>query len=100
MNIPKCAIELLRQAADEASNNSCNDYYVDDTRENRKFIIDMMKYFEEEDFDIDDNLGEDDQIYTTDWMVLDYIAHLVEEANTPKPKKKYSKVGLPGGSFR
>lgn len=78
--IPKAAIAALQQAADEMSNNTCNDYMIEDTKENRKFLVDMAKHFDEEDFDIEDAIT-DDGLYTTDWMVLQYVADLVEEAN-------------------
>lgn len=78
--IPKAAIVLLRDAADQVSNNTCNDYAIPDTPENREFIIDMMKYHNDDEFDIDQAISSG-QLYTLDWMVLDYIAYLVEAAN-------------------
>lgn len=82
IKIPASAIALLKQAADEMSNNVCNDYSVEDTPENRKFITDMMAHMaDDEEYDVSEHIY-NGEIVTYDWMVLEYIAHLVAEANS------------------
>ena len=78
MKIPKEFIKVIRQAADEMSNNGCNDFEVSDTPENRKFIKAMNKQCCDEDGQ-ELNISDDGQIYCYDWIVLDYIARLLEK---------------------
>lgn len=69
--------DLLELASDEFSNNGCNDHYLENTPKNRKFVKNMNKWA--------DNLWEDkeeieitkDGILTTDWLIMDYCAHLL-----------------------
>ncbi len=77
MKIPKEFIAVIRQAADEMSNNGCNDYEVSNTPENRKFVEAMNKQcLDEEGQKLQISKG---KIYCYDWIVLDYIANLLEK---------------------
>lgn len=76
MKIPKEFIAVLRQAADEMSNNGCNDFEVSDTPENRKFVKAMNeKCTDEEEL----HISSKGKIYCYDWIVLEYIADLLEK---------------------
>lgn len=76
--IPREALIVLRQAADEMSNNGCNDFYLSDTPEHRKFITEMMTNRSNDVFDIEECIYKG-KIIATDWMILEYIAELLEQ---------------------
>jgi len=79
MKIPQIAITLIKDAADQMSNNICNDYYIADTPANRKFLIELNRWNDDEDFNIEDAVDGHKRLFCTDWMVLEYIAHLLEQ---------------------
>lgn len=66
------ASRLLRLAADEFSNNGCNDFYLEDTPENQKLVRQMQK-----DEGIDDPetiFCHDGRIISIDWMLMGYLS--------------------------
>lgn len=75
MKLPKSVIPLLKTATDQMANNTCNDYRIPDTPENRKFIEAMHQW----NGDSEGYIAKDGWIYTMDWFVLGYITHLVEQ---------------------
>ena len=73
-------VAILKYAADQMSNYSCNDYFIPDTPENREFLIALHVWADDEAFEIEDAVH-GNNLCCMDWMVLDYIAYLVEEEN-------------------
>ena len=81
MKLPKSVIPLLKQAADNLSNNICNDYFIPDTKENRDFLIALHEWNGDGDeFNIEDQVHRG-QLFCMDYSILAYIAHLVEKAS-------------------
>ena len=66
---------LLESAAEELQRNSCNDYPITVTPENRKSLIRFIKKVGEDEDNTDHLLKQVDggTVYFLDWMVLDYF---------------------------
>ncbi len=79
MKIPLCVIDVIEQAADEMANNTCNDYVLPNTPENREFITSMNDRMSDE---TELTISKDGKkIYTYDWMVLSYVAKLIKDSH-------------------
>jgi hypothetical protein len=59
---------LLKKASNEFSNNGCNDFYIDDTPENRAIIKAMYQ----EPYICDTCEGK--KIITDDWWLMSHLA--------------------------
>jgi hypothetical protein len=70
----KAAARLLNDAADEFSNNICNDFYLENTPENRELVQKMQT---DEHMDEDLNFSEG-KILTYDWILMRYLARKLE----------------------
>lgn len=74
----KFIADMLDFAASEFSNNSCNDYIIPATDENKKFMIDLYNDMSDESDakeEIDNLAEEKDEIYAFDWMVMKYLSN-------------------------
>lgn len=78
LELPRAVVPILEQASDDLANNTCNDYFLDDTPENRRFMQDLLKWNGDDEMKLQVHKG---QIATYDWLVMAYIAHLVESAS-------------------
>lgn len=75
---------MLKEAAEEYSNHSCNDMDIPNTDENKKMLIRMVN----ETYDPRDAVEEIENIesckkktlYTYDWMLMEYLAGRCKEA--------------------
>lgn len=72
----KFIADMLDFASSEFSNNSCNDYIIPASDENKKFMIDlsndMMGMDAEE--EVERIVDEKDEIIAMDWMVMKYLS--------------------------
>lgn len=72
----KFIADMLDFASSEFSNNSCNDYIIPATDENKKMMIDlsndMMGIDAEE--EIERIIEEKDEILAMDWMLMKYLS--------------------------
>lgn len=74
-NIKEILADVLEMASDEFSNNTCNDYQIEDTPANRKFVTAMHESCcdpEDDEIQVRDGM-----IQTTDWLVMSYGAKLL-----------------------
>lgn len=80
------AAEVLEMASDKFSNHGCNDYTLSDTPLNREFVSAMNKWSGLTGEDAEPHVSSDGKIYTQDWEVMSYCAHLLKaeaEDSTP-----------------
>jgi hypothetical protein len=69
----RLAAQMLELASEEFGNHGCNDFPMDDTLLNRSFISAMNQWAGLEDF----APAQNGKIYTQDWLVMSYCAHLL-----------------------
>jgi len=74
-------IKLLGMASDEFSNHTCNDFKLDTTSENIQFIKDMeiVDGGDTEEFKLFCLTDDGKEIYSEDWVLMDYCCNLLEE---------------------
>jgi len=78
-NYLKLASKLLKLASSEFSNNGCNDFYLDDNKENRDIVWQMYEEgFDEEAFDIEDHLHKG-KLIVPDWLLMIFISKKLGE---------------------
>ncbi len=71
------AARFLRDASDSLSDNSCNDFYLENTPDNLLFAREMIAasdYPDEEPRIVRNGT----KIYVKDWIVASYLADLLE----------------------
>jgi hypothetical protein len=66
------AARFLRNMSEDLSNNSCNDFFLDNTPENLAFARAVY------DGDEPHLVSGGTRIYLADWLVADYLARLLE----------------------
>ena len=73
--------DLLEIASDEFSNHGCNDYELDNTPENRELVKSMEIWNSLEEWAENGlNISKDrTKIYTQDFFLMSYFAHLAKE---------------------
>jgi len=71
----KLIIELLELASCEFSNHTCTDFEFDNTEENRNFVREVDKYYDED----CETEEEDEKIYIDNWLLMDYCADLLKK---------------------
>ncbi len=68
--------KFLEDLSDSLGNNSCNDYILPDTEENRRMLIEA--YDEEDDFDIKNCIYKD-KLMTYDFIIVGYLRRKLKE---------------------
>ncbi len=77
--------DILKEASDEFSNHSCNDYKLSNTPEHKELLIELAKwngdeeYLEEQIEAIENN--DKKTLYTYDWMLMRYLSEKCAEAS-------------------
>jgi len=71
--------KLLEMAADEFSNHGCNDFDLPNTPENNALMVAAEKWNSENDFAEFGLTQDSDKIYTSDYFLMSYFAHLARE---------------------
>jgi hypothetical protein len=66
---------LLETCSDELSNNSCNDYPIQITEENRQAVEDLIDAIGMDQDHCDSMMEQvaEGKVYFQDWMILDYL---------------------------
>jgi len=83
MNLDKPTLEALISILDDAAQtlscNGCNDYYLNDTPQNRAFVEKVNKVCcgDDEDFDVASLVHKGKIIYN-DYMIAGYLRRLME----------------------
>lgn len=72
------AAEVLELASDTFSNNTCNEFEIEDTLLNRSFVISMNIWAGRNPEDAAPYVS-NGKICVADWMVMSYCAHLLKE---------------------
>jgi len=75
-NIFLIAADLLQIASDEMSNAGCNDYYLEDTPENREIVLAAQKEKDPENTNI---CIKDKDILTSDDLLAEYCAKMLRK---------------------
>jgi hypothetical protein len=72
---------LLDYAADVLSNRSCNDLHIEDIPEHRELIEKAYRWsglLADQDSFVP-NIGKDGSLVTYDYLIMEYLAHAIEE---------------------
>jgi hypothetical protein len=81
--------KLLEMASDEFSRHGCNDFELPNTPHNRMLVEAMERWNSVKQFEAEGlNISEDGRtIYTMDWFLFSYFAHLARELAAPPPER-------------
>ena len=81
----KMLVEFLEDLYNRLTNESCNDFDLPDTQENRDFLMAMAKrshddmLIEDLTEDFKKPLKDKGKLHTFDWGVVGHLKHLIEE---------------------
>jgi len=95
----KLAAALLKKAASEISNHGCNDYYIEDTVDNRIIFVEMMQQ-EDNEFKIEDvekfvvqKKGQANKIIVQDWLLMYFLAEKLSVwSNSSQEKQQDERI--------